>query len=128
MMFVVNKDEPEFDVSIVSDTSGSWGCRAICSREWFQLRWADLAGFKQDQNITIKELLPIVVAAARLGANWTRKTVRAQCDNMAVVAIVNAKSSKEHDTEMSGLPREANHCFHVFVWLFGIEQLWTLRI
>ena len=40
MMSAVNKARPEFEVSIISDASGSWGCGALNGREWFQLKWA----------------------------------------------------------------------------------------
>ena len=76
MMSVVNKARPEFKVSIVSDASGSWGCGALNDRDWFQLKWAGL-GASSEQNITVKELLPIVIAAALWGPGWVGKTVRA---------------------------------------------------
>ena len=44
----------------------------------------------QQCHITVKELAPIVLAAMTSGHTWRGKTVRARCDNMAVVAIVNA--------------------------------------
>ena len=50
-------------VEIWSDASGSWGCGALWGGRWFQLEWSqhqDLA----DASIAVKELLPIVVAAA----------------------------------------------------------------
>lgn len=73
-MFMVNKAKPESDVSIMSDASGSWGCGAIYGINWFQLKWADL-GSSKEQNITVKELLPIVVASAVCGAQWAGMTV-----------------------------------------------------
>lgn len=94
MMSAVNKVRPEFEVSIISDASGSWGCGAMNGREWFQLQWAG-HGTSREQNITVKELLPIVLATALWGPGWSGKTVRAQCDNAAVVAIVNSGSSRE---------------------------------
>ena len=45
-------------------------------------------GRSSEQNITVKELLPIVIAAAIWGQTWGGKTVRAQCANMAAVAVV----------------------------------------
>ena len=36
------------------------------------------------QPITLKELVPIVLAAAIWGKQWNGKTVLAQCDNAAV--------------------------------------------
>ena len=43
----------------------------------------------------IKELVPIVLAAALWGRERTVKTVMAHCDNAAVVAVLNKGSSKE---------------------------------
>ena len=70
-----------------------------------------------EQNITVKELLPIVIAAALWGPGWVGKTVRAQCDNAAVVAIVNSGSSRE--PEAMHLLRclvflQAKYSFHIF--------------
>ena len=39
--------------------------------------------------------MPIVIAAALWGKRWKGRTVRAQCDNAAVVAIVNSGASRE---------------------------------
>ena len=94
MMSVVNRAEPEFKVSMVSDASGSWGCGALHGQDWFQLKWEGL-GESSQQNITVKELLPIVIAAAMWGKRWAGSTVRAQCDNTAVVEIVNSGSCRE---------------------------------
>ena len=30
------------DVTITSDTSGTWGCGAWCQQRWFQLQWPDI--------------------------------------------------------------------------------------
>lgn len=54
--------------------------------EWFQIAWA---GPITSSHITVKELVPIVLAAAVWGDQWKGKTVRAECDNEAVVAIIN---------------------------------------
>lgn len=89
MMFVVPGAKPE--VLVTSDASGKWGCAAYCGEEWFMLRWA---GAISSQHITIKELVPIVIAAAVWGAAWKGKVVLAQCDNAAVVEIINHGSSK----------------------------------
>lgn len=116
MMFIVNKAKPEFDITIVSDASGTWGCGAIFGREWFQLSWEGLGGVSQ-QTITVKELLPIVMATALWGAQWAGKTVRSQCDNAAVVAVLNSRTSRE--PEVMHLLRclaflEAKHSFCTF--------------
>ena len=94
MMSKVNRAEPDLKVLMVSDASGSWGCGALHGQDWFQLKWEGL-GESIQQNITIKELPSIVIAAAMRGKRWTGSTVRAQCDNTAVVEIVNSGSSQE---------------------------------
>ena len=92
MMVAVNQRAPECDV--VSDASGSWGCGAVFRGQWFQLEWKGL-GSTQGYGIMAKELFPIVVAAAVWGPEWAGKTVRARCDNLAVVAMVNSGSCRE---------------------------------
>jgi len=48
-------------------------------------------------HITLKDFIPIVLASAVWGEQWTRKTVLFQCDNMAVAVIINSGSSKDAD-------------------------------
>ena len=54
----------------------------------------------------VKELLPIVVAAAVWGPQWAGKTAQAHCDNMGVVTKVNAVESKQRKAScmLPGLP------------------------
>lgn len=47
----------------------------------------------QEAHITIKDLVPIVLAVAVWGKEWHGLTVQARCDNSAVVAILNWGSS-----------------------------------
>jgi len=49
---------------LVSDASGGCGCGAFFQDSWFQLKWA---GHLEGSHITIKELVPITVAAAVWG-------------------------------------------------------------
>ena len=78
MMSVVKRSNPA--VTLTSDASGSWGCGAFSDNDWFMLQWnGPVASF----HITIKELAPIVLAAAIWGKKWRGKTVKVQCDNMA---------------------------------------------
>ena len=88
----VHKENP--DGIVVSDASGRWGCGAFHGPEWFQLQW--------DHNtlslhITIKELLPVVIAAAVWGRSWAGKTILALSDNIATVQILNQHQSKDPD-------------------------------
>ena len=77
---------------LTSDASGGWDCGAyISTGQWFQLQWPESW---ESVHITVKELVPIVVACALWGNTWTRKTIRCRCDNAAVVAIVRSGTSK----------------------------------
>ncbi len=80
-----------YDVVLTSDASGSWVCGAYAGHNWFMLPWS---GKINATHITVKELAPIVIAALVWGRNWRGKTVLAQCDNSATVAIVNSGTSK----------------------------------
>ena len=92
MMFEARRES--CDVALVSDASGSWGCGAYCNGKWFQLQWA---GLWANSHIAIKELTPIVLAAAVWGRGWSGKSVMAHCDNAAVVSVINSGSSKDPD-------------------------------
>ena len=78
--------------SISTDASGSWGCGAFCGGKWFHLRWPPSL---QRSHITVKELVPIVLAAAVWGSEWVGQNVMAYCDNAAVVAVLRSGDSKE---------------------------------
>ena len=87
----------DIDISIPhneiwSDASGSWGAGAFWGSEWFQLQWAPPL---LDLQIAIKELIPILLACALWGNHWQGTTVRANCDNEAVVAVINSGYSRE---------------------------------
>ena len=47
-------------------------------------------------HIVIKELIPVVMTAAIWGHEWVSKSVRFQCDNAAVVDIINSGSSRDN--------------------------------
>ena len=81
-------------IIVTSDASGSWGCGAWSGSAWFQLQWDAATALKQ---IAIKEMIPIIIAAAIWGHSWKGSTVQALCDNAAVVAVVNSRSSREPD-------------------------------
>ena len=46
-----------------------------------------------DQQIAIKELVPIVAACAVWGTQWANKVVLVRCDNMAVVQVLTSLTS-----------------------------------
>ena len=120
---MMSEVRPDFEVLIVSNESGSLGCGDINGEEWFQLKWEGL-GMLSLQSITLKELLPIVIAVSQ---RWSRKTVWTQCDNAAVVAVVNSGSCRE--PEVMHLHRclaflLANHSFYMMAMhISGTENL-----
>ena len=76
-------------VIITSDASGSWGCGAYLSTwAWFQLEWPKSWA---STHITVKELLPLVLAIAMWGRQW-------HCDNAAVVAMLRSGWCKNEHT------------------------------
>ena len=78
-------------ITLTSDASGTWGCGAYTGEHWFMLPWTSNI---KEAHITVKELVPIVIAALMWGQEWKGLVVRARCDNTAVVAIVNSGSSR----------------------------------
>jgi len=83
----------EADFTITTDASGSWGCGAYWEKAWFHFQWWDrLRPF----GIAIKEMIPIVVAAAIFGRQWAHKIIQFRVDNMAVVEVINATFCKEN--------------------------------
>ena len=77
---------------LFSDASGSWGCGAWHDSKWFQLKWDERT---QQSDISVKELLPVIIAAAIWGDSWKGGRVQAHCDNMAVVTVLNSRYSKD---------------------------------
>ena len=71
---------------------GLGGCGAFYKASWFHLQWSDLL---HPQNIAAMELLPILLASAMWGLNWHARHVLCQCDNQAVVAVLNKGSAKD---------------------------------
>ena len=51
---------------MTSDASGRWGCGAFL---WFQVKWPESM---PQHHITVKELIPIVLAVASWGHAWQR--------------------------------------------------------
>lgn len=94
LLVALGQQEPS--VVLTSDASGSWGCGAYWETKWFQLAWQGTA-CTTDVNIATKELIPIVIAAALWGKFWEGQMVLCRCDNEAVVAVLNKRTSKDSD-------------------------------
>lgn len=92
LLTATNSRQP--DAAITSDASGSWGCGAYWGSQWLQWQWDQ---FAQDKSIAVKELLPIIFAAALWGKEWRGWCVLCRCDNQTVVAVINTRSSHDKD-------------------------------
>lgn len=77
---------------ITSDASGRLGCGAFWKSQWFQLKWPESL---PQHHITVKELIPVVIAAAVWGQAWQLTYIRTRSDNSAVVIIINGGYSKD---------------------------------
>ena len=90
MLFNMQKSAPH--IFVASDASGTWGCVAYVGNHWFQYQWPP---YMQDCHISVKELIPVVMAAAVWGPSWVGKSVRFQSDIAAVVSVLNSGSSRD---------------------------------
>lgn len=79
-------------VTFSTDASGSWGCGAVWKNEWLQHTWEEEW---RHQSIAAKELVPIAAACAVWGPTWRGEHVLVQCDNLAVVHVINAQSGRD---------------------------------
>ena len=52
--------------------------------------------FSGHQKASVREMIPVVLAAALWGQYWTGKSVRFWSDSAAVVALINSGSSREN--------------------------------
>ena len=73
-------------IHVFSDAWGSYGCGAFSpDGMWFNTRWPSNWA---TVDIAIKELVPLVLAAALWATRWRGHQVVFHVDNMAVVAVV----------------------------------------
>ena len=59
-------------ITLYTDAAGSWGCGASWNQQWFQVQWSESATLLP---ISVKEMLPIIMAAATWGAQWHSQLV-----------------------------------------------------
>ena len=89
--FVVSGSSPV--VHVHSDASGSFGCGAVSGDgRWLQVSWPESWA---DVSIAVKEMAPIVLAAATWGCSWHHCSVFFHCDNAAVVSVIQRRSAKD---------------------------------
>ena len=82
-----NSRKQDPDIIVLSDASGSWGCGVCWGAQWLQLQWSP---HLKDLSIAVKELIPVVLAAAMFGPQWSRKVIQFEVDNIAVVQVIEA--------------------------------------
>ena len=58
--------------AVTLDASGSWGCGAYSGSQLFQLQWNDNL---LNKSIAVKEMVPIIIAAAIWGRSWKGKLI-----------------------------------------------------
>ena len=80
---------------------------------WVKLQWPEAV---RDLTITVKELLPILIASALWGHQWVKHRVQCQCDNEAVVAVMKSITSRHH------------HLMYLLRCLFFIEVCYDLEV
>ena len=83
---------PEPSVHVYSDAAGSYGCGAVAKAlGWFQAKWPQSW---EAMDISAKELVPVVVAAALWGSRWGGQHVCFHSDNMAVVSVLTTGTAR----------------------------------
>ena len=75
-----------------SDAAKFVGCGGLLGKSWFALRWPKIENLP---DITILELVPIVLAASVRGQLWSRQRILFNCDNLAVVHVLQNKTSRD---------------------------------
>ena len=81
-------------LQLLTDSSGSLGCGAFFQNKWIVLQWTTEWNGNILQDIMFLELVPIVLAVTTWCKQLTNKKVIFHVDNLALVDILNSKSSK----------------------------------
>lgn len=77
---------------LYTDASGTYGYGAVFGKSWFYGEWNEQW---LSQNITVKELFPIVLAIEVWGNQMANRSICFNCDNEALVHVLNKQSSTE---------------------------------
>lgn len=78
---------------IFTDASKSMGCGGVYKTKWFSISWP--TQWWRQQEITLLELVPIVLALQAWAPFFKNKCVTLNTDNLALVHIINTQSSKD---------------------------------
>ena len=90
----------EFLLHLTTDASG-FAYGAVVGASWLQ---GQFPSSWDSKHISIKELLPIVLAVRRWGPVWTNQRVLFLSDNTAVVTVINRQTAK--DPQLMSLLRQ----------------------
>lgn len=85
------------DLQLYTDSAGNanLGCGAILGKQWLVLAWPmEWKGCDIMRDITFLELVPIVLALYVWSDVLRNKKVVFHCDNLALVTVLNNKTSK----------------------------------
>ena len=74
-------------------------------------------------SIMVKELVPIVLAAAVWGASWSQQHVLCRCDNMSVVVSANKGSAREPSGIVMHLLRTLSFISAAFGFVITFEHV-----
>ena len=85
-------DMSEAQLDLFTDAAGSIGFGAYFNGHWTNGQWPKTL---QNENITFKELFPIVLALFLWGKSFANQKINFHCDNLAVVMMVNKQSAKD---------------------------------
>ena len=106
--FVIAGNAP--GIHVHSNTAGIFACGAVTSSgRWLQVQWPESWS---EVSIAAKEMAPIVRAAATWSWTWHCCNVFFHCDNAAVVAVIQRKSTR------NALLLHLLHCLYFYAAIF----------
>ena len=83
-MFTFREWRCDADLRLQTDASRSLGFGAVWGDHWVAVPWCWETREEEVANISVLELIPIVIAADTWGSAWSRLRIEFQTDNMAV--------------------------------------------
>ena len=110
-----------------TDSSKTLGCGACFGTRWFSLPWP--GQWWRDQNITLLELVPIVLALEVWGEHIRNHCLVLHTDNFSLMHVINSQSSKE-DLVMCLIRRLVLKALHANVLIkaehiSGVNNVWA---
>ena len=88
------------------------GLWSLLGAHWLQLQWPS---HLEDLSLVVKELIPVVLAAAIFGHQWSGKVIQFKIDNAAVVQVIEATYAKNS---------HLMHLVRLFVFYASYYDFW----